>query len=264
MPVLQIDRERCARDGLCVLECPLALLTADAEGWPGPGPRFEAACIGCGHCLAVCPRGCLRLDGRAQEGLPPAAAAPDVPPETLLEFMKSRRSVRHFSDRPVPRVVLEACLETARYAPSALNGQPAHFLVITDAAVIRALAEACADHLRASGRSPDFLRAFDAGQDSILRAAPCVVIAHARRDAPIPPATDCVIALSHLELAAHCLGLGACWAGILRYVVSVHAPARALLNLHDDHDMYGGLMLGYPRFALKHLPPRRPVDVVWK
>ncbi len=264
MSRVEIDRERCARDGLCRLECPLSLLEADPDGFPVPGPRLEAACIGCGHCLAVCPKGCLRLNGLGQEDLAPAGKAPDVAPEALLEFMKSRRSVRHFADRPVPREVLAACLETARYAPSALNTQPAHYLVLTDRPVMAALSAACADVLRATGRSPDFLRAYDAGQDSILRGAPCLVVAHAKRDAPIPPATDCVIALAHLELAAHCLGLGACWAGILRHVVAAHAPARALLDLPEGHDMYGGLMLGYPRFPLRHLPPRRPLRVDWR
>lgn len=264
MPQLEIDRERCVRDGLCVLECPLTLLERDDTGYPVAGPRFEAACIDCGHCLTVCPKGCLRLSRRDQASLPLAGKVPDVPPEVLLDFMKARRSVRHFAERPVPRAVLEACLETARYAPSAMNMQPVHYLVLTGADSIHALAAACAAVLRATGRSPDFLRAYEAGEDSILRDAPCLVIAHARRDAPIPPATDCVIALAQVELAAHCLGLGACWAGILRHVAAVHEPTRELLGLPEGHEMYGGLMLGYPRFPIKRLPPRLPVRVEWR
>lgn len=264
MPRLEIDRELCARDGLCALECPLTLIGIDPEGWPVAGPRFEGSCIACGHCLAVCPKGCLRLDGVGQDALPVAPPAPDVAPETLLGFMTARRSVRNFSRRPVPRPVIEACLDTARYAPSALNGQPTHFLVLQDADVIRALAERCADYLRETGRSPDFLLPFDAGRETILRDAPCLVIAHAASDAPIPPATDCVIALAHVELAAHALGLGACWAGILRAVAAVHAPVRELLDLPKGHAMYGGLMLGYPRFSLSHLPPRKPLRAQWR
>ncbi len=264
MPPVTIDRERCARDGLCVLECPLSLLETDAEGFPVPGPRLEEACIGCGHCLAVCPKGCLRLGEVDRSDLPAAPPAPDVPPEALVGVMTTRRSVRNFSDRPVPRPVLEACLEAARYAPSALNLRPAQFLVIQDASAIRDLAAGCAAFLRATGRSPDFLRAYDAGRDGILRRAPCLVVAHAPADAPIPPATDCVIALSHFELAAHFLGLGACWAGILRHVASVDQAVRERLALPDGHEMYGGLMLGYPRFSLTRLPPRLPLRVTWR
>ncbi len=48
------------------------------------------------------------------------------------ETMQRRRSVRYFSDRPVPRTVIDNCLLTAGSAPSGANMQPWHFVVITD------------------------------------------------------------------------------------------------------------------------------------
>jgi iodotyrosine deiodinase len=59
-------------------------------------------------------------------------------------LMQRRRTVRQFSDRPVPRPVLDACLEAAGTAPSGANLQPWHFVVISDPALkrqIRAAAE---------------------------------------------------------------------------------------------------------------------------
>jgi nitroreductase len=56
-----------------------------------------------------------------------------------------RRTVRQFSDRPVPRAVIEACLEAAGTAPSGAHLQPWHFVVVTDPALkhrIRETAEA--------------------------------------------------------------------------------------------------------------------------
>lgn len=55
-----------------------------------------------------------------------------------------RRTVRDFSDRPVPRAVIEDCVRAAGTAPSGANMQPWHFVVVGDAAVkrrIRAEAE---------------------------------------------------------------------------------------------------------------------------
>lgn len=46
--------------------------------------------------------------------------------------MQRRRTTRHFSDRPVPRRVIEACLETAGTAPSGAHLQPWHFVVVSD------------------------------------------------------------------------------------------------------------------------------------
>ena len=58
--------------------------------------------------------------------------------------MQRRRTTRHFSERPVPREVIEACLEVAGTAPSGAHMQPWHFVAVTDPAVkrrIRAAAE---------------------------------------------------------------------------------------------------------------------------
>jgi nitroreductase len=56
--------------------------------------------------------------------------------------MQRRRTTRHFSDRPVPRVILEACLEAASTAPSGAHLQPWHFVVVEDAALKRRIREA--------------------------------------------------------------------------------------------------------------------------
>jgi nitroreductase len=72
---------------------------------------------------------------------------PDVMQRRAEEFaahLQRRRSVRHFSDRPVPRAIIEQCLLAAGSAPSGANQQPWHFVAIADPAVkarIRAAAE---------------------------------------------------------------------------------------------------------------------------
>jgi len=62
--------------------------------------------------------------------------------------MRRRRSVRHFSDRPVPREIIENCLRTAVTAPSGANMQPWHFVVVTDPAVKRRIREAAEEEER--------------------------------------------------------------------------------------------------------------------
>lgn len=55
------------------------------------------------------------------------------------EQMQRRRTVRHFSGRPVPRDVIEECLLAAGTAPNGANLQPWHFVVVGDAGVKREL-----------------------------------------------------------------------------------------------------------------------------
>jgi nitroreductase len=53
-----------------------------------------------------------------------------------------RRTVRQFSDRPVPRSVIEACVEAAGTAPSGAHLQPWHFVVVSDPKLKRRIREA--------------------------------------------------------------------------------------------------------------------------
>ena len=52
--------------------------------------------------------------------------------EAFEQLMLSRRTVRDFSDRSVPKELIESCLLTANSAPSGANRQPWHFVVVSD------------------------------------------------------------------------------------------------------------------------------------
>jgi nitroreductase len=62
--------------------------------------------------------------------------------ENLLALCKRRRSVREFSSTTVPRDLLENLVLTAASAPSGANRQPWHFVVVTDAALKKAIRKA--------------------------------------------------------------------------------------------------------------------------
>ena len=70
--------------------------------------------------------------------------------------IKRRRTVRDFSDRPVPREVIEDCLRAAGTAPNGANLQPWHFVVVTDPAIKRTIREGAEEEERAfyHGKAP--------------------------------------------------------------------------------------------------------------
>ena len=73
------------------------------------------------------------------------------------EHLKTRRTVREYSEREVPREIIEECLLTAGTAPSGANQQPWHFAVVADPAIKKTIREAAEEEERAfySGRAPD-------------------------------------------------------------------------------------------------------------
>ncbi len=99
----------------------------------------------------------------------PLPDLPNYPPDEMTrralafyESVKSRRTVRHFSPRPVPKEVILACLQAAGTAPNGANMQPWHFVVVTDPAVknrIRLAAEQEERALYERRASPEWLEA---------------------------------------------------------------------------------------------------------
>ena len=77
--------------------------------------------------------------------------------EDFYEDIKRRRTVRDFSDRPVPREIIENCLLAAGTAPSGANLQPWQFVVISDPDIKAQIREAAEEEERAfyNGRAPE-------------------------------------------------------------------------------------------------------------
>lgn len=101
--------------------------------------------------------------------------------------MSRRRTTRHFSDRPVSRTVIEACLRTAGTAPSGAHQQPWHFVAIQDPGVkarIREAAEVAEREFYASA-PVEWLQALaPLGTDAVkpyLAAAPWLIAIFAER-----------------------------------------------------------------------------------
>ncbi len=76
---------------------------------------------------------------------------------SFLEEVRRRRTVRDFSDRPVPREVIENCLLAAGTAPNGANKQPWHFVVVGDPDIKRQIREAAEEEEREfyAGRAGD-------------------------------------------------------------------------------------------------------------
>ena len=107
--------------------------------------------------------------------------------QKFSEHMNRRRSVRQFSDRPIPEGVIENCLRTAGTAPSGAHKQPWHFVAVRDPAVKRKIRLAAEEEEGAfyGGRAPnDWLAALaPLGTDErkpFLETAPCLIAVFAR------------------------------------------------------------------------------------
>ena len=118
--------------------------------------------------------------------LPPAESLTQV--ESFRDYMRQRHSVRDFSDAPVSREVIEACIEVAGTAPSGANQQPWHFVAIADPAMkarVRQAAEEEEQAFYAGGGGDEWLAALEpvgTGPDKPhLTIAPWLIVVFAQR-----------------------------------------------------------------------------------
>ncbi len=273
MALFTADPSRCARDGACVAECPVRIVDLQpADPAPSVPAEAEEFCRHCGHCVAVCPHGAIVCGDMRPDQMDAAPVEWPLGPEEAGRVLRARRSVRTYTAQAVERATLGTLIDVARFAPSGSNRQPVHWLVVHNGAEVRRLAGFVVDWMRAglAAQAPAaqrntrrFLGLWDAGTDVICRGAPHLVVATAAADPPAS-ATDCIIAMTYLEIAAPAFGLGACWAGFFMAAARQWAPLRQALDLPADHVPYGAMMLGYPRYRYHRLPLRNAPRVTWQ
>jgi nitroreductase/NAD-dependent dihydropyrimidine dehydrogenase PreA subunit len=273
MNLVEVAQQSCQQDGICAAVCPVGILAFEEGGYPTAIEGAEELCVRCGHCVAVCPTGSLTHREMPVAQCPPVRKDFQLSAEQGEHFLRTRRSIRVYKDRAVPREELTRLIEIARYAPSGHNSQCVEWLVLDNREELRQLAAIVADWTRwMINHMPQIalpmhmdglLRRWEQGRDVILRDAPVVIVAHAEEGNRMAPAA-CTIALAYLELAATSMGLGSCWAGYFNAAATTFPPMQKALALPRGHQAFGSMMVGYPRFSYHRLPLRKPPSISWR
>jgi len=268
MSIFIVDQEKCKRCWACLEECPTRIIEFRA---PSPVPTMvnegENFCINCGHCVAVCPHEALSHRAMMPEGCPPMCKDWAPNPEYIEHYMRARRSIRAYKDEVVNRDVLTKLIDIAHFAPTGSNRQPVKWLVVYDRDEVHKLAGQVIDwmkHLAKESPSAGYwnciVAAWESGVDYICREAPHLIVAHAPKGGAT---TDCVIALTYLELAAPAFGLGTCWGGFLNAAANAWPPIQETLALPEGNTSYGVMMVGYPKYKYHRLPLRNEAEIIW-
>jgi F420 biosynthesis protein FbiB-like protein len=177
---------------------------------------------------------------------------------TFTNEIKARRSVRKYQKRPVPKELISEVLEAAGWAPSAHNAQPWRFIVLVDPQVKRRLAEAMAKSWAADMARDDVSIEPETVRLRVERfaTAPTLVLAclsmegmakfpdgerqRCERDLAMQ---SLAAAVQNLLLAAHALGLGACW---FCAPVFCKETVREVLGIPGEVEPEALIAIGYP------------------
>lgn len=150
-----------------------------------------------------------------------------------IECMLSRRSVKKYKSDPVPKELIQTVANAGIHAASGLNMQAPIVLAITDKELIQKLSK------------------LNAGDDPFHRAdpfygAPCVLVVLADKKVATR-VYDGSLVMGNMLLAAHSLGLGACWIHRARETFETDDGKAILktLGIEGEYEGIGNCILGY-------------------
>ena len=282
---MQIRRleDKCNKCMLCVRDC-VSGVWRIVDG--KPTVVEPDLCNRCSHCIAVCPRGAIVHDGLDADQIT-RVNRKNLQPNVYRDIVMSRRSVRQFKDKPVPRSIVEQVLNLARYAPTASNDQNVGYIVITDKKSIEKTAK---DIFGFTSRLYDktkkgiirfivnrtglannrYLKVMDYAQkqnaetdrDIILHNAPVLILIHTPKKARFG-CDNCNIAATTIINYAHSLGLGTCYIGLLTMALRYSKKLRGRLGIPNDRKVHASLVLGYPSYQHAGTVSRKKPEVKW-
>jgi nitroreductase len=155
------------------------------------------------------------------------------PIKDFLDVIKSRRSIRRFSQREISPAILVELVEAARSAPSAANKQPLEYVVVSDPAVrAQVFANvAWAGYIRPK-RNPG------PGQEP---KAYIILLVNKSIAGEHGAAADVGAAAENIMLAAWSMGIGSCWMGAIQ-----RAEIAKILQIPENMSIDTLVALGYP------------------
>ncbi len=166
-----------------------------------------------------------------QEGEKQEATTDATENQAAIENIMTRTSIRQYKDQPVEQEKIDMMLKAAMAAPTAVNLQPWHFIVITDKETISKLA----------GRQPT---------NAPLLIALCgdtdkTMMPDGKTKLPDFWVQDVSAATENLLLAAHAVGLGAVWTGCYPIPERVDEVSK-VLNCPKNIVPLAVVRVGYP------------------
>jgi nitroreductase len=159
-----------------------------------------------------------------------------------MENLLTRRSVKKYKGDPVPKELIDQIVQAGLCAASGLNKQSPIILAVTDKQV------------------RDELSKLNAGKDPFFRAdpfynAPCVLVVLADKSVPTY-VYDGSLVMENMLLAAHSLGLGACWIHRAKETFETE-EGKALLKkwgIEGDYEGIGNCIVGHAKI----IPEQKP------
>lgn len=166
--------------------------------------------------------------------------------QSVFETILARRSVRSYKSEAVATDVLNAILEAAIWAPTAMHKEPWGFVIIQNKELLQTLSDRAKplfiEELKRNDMNADIWAHADS---NLFYDAGTLIIICGRTNSHLP-AEDCWMAAENMMLAATAMNCGTC-------VIASALPAillpdiKSTLGIPEDYTPVAPIIVGYPR-----------------
>lgn len=286
---VSIDPLACKQCGMCAKICPGEVLTFD-EGTVGVRDDSPLGCIACGHCMMVCPEGSVTVRGRDMSPtdlLPLPAPEERATADALEALMRTRRSVRRFTDEEVSPELLERIIDMAASAPMGIPPWDIGCVAVRGREKVQELAREVVQGYEGFLKvfkpwllvmmrpfvgqakydmfahfllplAEMYVRGPREGRDQVFHDAPALLIFH---HSPYTEAADAAIACTYAMLAAESLGLASTIIGGAPPILQRNKALCQRLGVPAGNTPSISLILGHPAARFRRTVRRRFASV---
>lgn len=272
--MFKVDRDKCIACMQCIKDCPVRVISlvdnkADIN---------NEGCIKCGHCVAICPVEAVSTnDYNMDEVKPYNKDTFSVDSENLLNFIKFRRSVRRFKNKPVEKEQVEKIIEAGRFTQTSTNSQDVSYTVVMEK--LDELRELAYESLRRKGEyilanltpETEYLKRYaniwlysykqfkedPLKNDRLFFNAPLAIFVTS------PSQINGGLASSNMELMTDALGLGTFFSGFLLVAAQDNKEILDLLGIKDSKEIISCLVIGHPDVKYQRTAPRKDATINW-
>lgn len=180
-----------------------------------------------------------------------------------IQCIETRRSVRKYQDREIPKEVLDRLIVLGTKAATGSNRQPWGFLTIQGKDVIQEISEEIkrelAENLEQYPHLMQYKDWFSNPDFSIFNHASDILMIYGNTSTYYYKEDGC-LAAANIMLAAHDMGIGSCWIGFAEYHMN-SKTFKEKYHVPQDYELVCTMSLGYEIHELK--PPKRKDPVIF-
>lgn len=247
-----IDSSKCVGCGLCQKDC----VGCDIKIENGKAVAQGASCILCGHCEAICPQGAVKISGYEDE-IVEYSEQVRLDPKQLMDAIKTRRTIRQFTDEKVSDEILEMIFEAGRMAPTGTNAQGTSYVLLNEKKdECEEVAVKLFSKIIGAGKKiiPQ-LSSMEIGPNFFFKKAPVVIVIFGKDK------VSASLAAENMTFMAESYGLGVLFSGFFTTCVNTNSKIRKIMGIEKKSKAVTTLVIGYPAVKYHRTPHRKPLNL---